>query len=239
MTSGTAFADPVVVELFTSQGCSSCPPADRLLSRLADEGGAVVPLSFHVDYWNYIGWTDPFSSAAWSDRQRRYARAFATGRVYTPQMVFDGRADCVGSDEDKVRRLIEEAAARPPEGELTVEAHAGADGRTVRLEIGAKVLRAERGGDWNVMVAVFEDDLVTAVPRGENAGRSLQNGHVVRSLTEAFSLPAREGAEGSQKLDVEIGQGWQRNKLGVAVFLQDPTTMRILGAAVRKVGDAG
>ncbi len=233
MTPGVTKADPVVVELFTSQGCSSCPPADRLLSHLADEDLEVVPLSFHVDYWNYIGWTDPFSSEAWSDRQRRYARAFEAGRVYTPQMVFDGRSDCVGSDVKEVQRQLTEAAARPPGGELTVDVGAGTDNGHLRLEVTAKVLRPERGGDWKVMVAVVEKDLATSVPRGENAGRSLHNDNVVRSLIEAFSVPARAGAEDTRKLDVEIGEDWKRDRLGVAVFLQDPSSMRIHGAAVR------
>jgi hypothetical protein len=237
MTPAVVLADPVVVELFTSQGCSSCPPADRLLGRLADDS-EVVPLSFHVDYWNYIGWTDPFSSEAWSDRQRRYARAFEAGRVYTPQMVFDGRVDCVGSQEDEVRRLIAEAAARPSSGELTVDVGSGAAAGHLRVEVTARVLRAERGGDWKVMVAVFEKGLVTSVPRGENAGRSLHNDNVVRSLTEAFSLPARAGAEGSRRLDLAFGDGWKRDQLGVAVFLQDPSSMHVHGAAVRYLGDA-
>jgi len=236
---GVVLADPVVVELFTSQGCSSCPPADRLLSRLAEAPGEVIPLSFHVDYWNYIGWTDPFSSAAWSDRQRRYARAIDGGRVYTPQMIFDGREDCVGSDEDEVRRAIEEAAARPAAGELSVDVESGPDDRRLSLEITARVLRATAGGgDWQVMVAVFENDLVTSVPRGENAGRSLRNSRVVRSLIEASSLPARAGAERSQKLEVELGEGWKRSRLGVAVFLQDPASMRIHGAAVVSLGSS-
>src|SRR5436190_18609544 len=90
----------VVAELFTSQGCSSCPPADALWQRLGDEsplGARIVPLAFHVDYWNSLGWKDPFSSAAWSSRQSDYARAFGSGRIYTPQAVIGGRAECLGA----------------------------------------------------------------------------------------------------------------------------------------------
>src|SRR5690348_11228611 len=96
---------PVVVELFTSQGCSSCPPADRLLSKLGEDprfAGKVLPLSFHVDYWNSIGWQDPFSSARWSARQNDYARAFRSDRIYTPQTVVNGTSECVGNDERAV-----------------------------------------------------------------------------------------------------------------------------------------
>ena len=99
---GDAAGGPVLLELFTSQGCSSCPPADRLLTRLAGDrklAGQVIPLSFHVDYWDYIGWQDPFASPRWSERQRQYGRAFHSNRVYTPQLVINGRTECVGSQE--------------------------------------------------------------------------------------------------------------------------------------------
>jgi hypothetical protein len=234
----------VIVELFTSQGCSSCPPADRLLRRLAaEEGSGVVPLSFHVDYWNYIGWTDPFSSAAWSERQSRYARrAFGTGRVYTPQVVVDGEAEGVGSNESRLREAIREARRRPAAGAVEVEVDPGTGTELLVLEIGARV-REDRspatrspatraGEEWDVMVAVFEDDLVTAVPRGENSGRKLENSRVVRWLEKAFSLPARAGAEKTGRLEIEVAEGWKREKLGVAVFLQDPESMGVHGAAV-------
>lgn len=104
---------PIIVELFTSQGCSSCPPADRFLTELAArEEFEIIPLSFHVDYWNYIGWTDPFSSPAWSDRQRHYARSFGGNRVYTPQMVVNGRWEGVGSNRREIARLLERGSSR-------------------------------------------------------------------------------------------------------------------------------
>ncbi|MDX1642861.1 MAG: DUF1223 domain-containing protein, partial [Thermoanaerobaculia bacterium] len=123
-TEGSTEQPTVLIELFTSQGCSSCPPADRLLADLADRGEldgiVLLPLSFHVDYWNYIGWTDPFSSAEWSNRQRRYARAFGLDTIYTPQIFLNGRAEVVGSDEREVRRLIRQTAA-PPVARLELE----------------------------------------------------------------------------------------------------------------------
>jgi hypothetical protein len=148
----------VIVELFTSQGCSSCPPADRLLKKLAAEGG-VFPLSFHVDYWNYIGWTDPFSSAEWSERQRRYARAFGTSRVYTPQVVVAGTAECVGSNERRVRAEIADAA--PADGRLEVVLEPSGSSGGLRLAIEATVERGgEDGATWDVLVAVVERGLV-------------------------------------------------------------------------------
>src|SRR5262245_59154605 len=111
-----ANATPVVLELFTSQGCSSCPPADRVLSMLGSDPSLrarVVPLAFHVDYWNSIGWTDPFSSSAWSERQSAYAKQLALDSVYTPQIVVNGHDQLNGSDEDGIRRAIDAAAAGP------------------------------------------------------------------------------------------------------------------------------
>src|ERR1051325_11483071 len=115
-SSAASPARPVLVELFTSQGCSSCPAADRALAEIAAQPAAqrnVIPLAFHVDYWNYIGWTDPFSSADWSARQRRYGAAFGGGRIYTPQLVVAGAADCVGTDDSRLRKLVAAAAAEP------------------------------------------------------------------------------------------------------------------------------
>src|SRR5262245_24379168 len=100
----------VVGEPFTSQGCSSCPPADALLRRLGSDPALreqMLPLAFHVDSWDALGWKDPFSSPAWSERQTAYARAFGSARIYTPQAVVDGRAGCVGSDEDELRSRVE------------------------------------------------------------------------------------------------------------------------------------
>ncbi len=234
-----ADSSPVLVELFTSQGCSSCPPADRLLRRLGEDGQAagvaVVPLSFHVDYWNYIGWTDPFSSAEWSERQRVYAESFEAGRVYTPQLVINGRRDCVGSNEPTVRREIERAAREGAAGRLAVEVAAGPDAGKLSLEIEARVTSAvaEATSTWSVMVAVFENDLETPVSRGENGGRELRNSHVVRSLSQAFALPARAGAERSGQLEITLDEAWNRDRLGVAVFLQDLETRHVHGAAVR------
>lgn len=228
---------PVLVELFTSQGCSSCPPADRLLGRLASAGAAgevaVIPLSFHVDYWNYIGWTDPFSSAEWSKRQSSYAESFGSSRVYTPQLVVNGRRDCVGSNEQRVREEIERAAREAAGGRLKLEITPGGDTRALSLEIEARVDQATAGERWSVMVAVFENDLETPVSRGENGGRTLRNSHVVRTLTEAFSMPAQPGSQRTEQLRIDLDEAWDRDRLGVAVFLQDPESRHIHGAAVR------
>ncbi|MEO1083852.1 MAG: DUF1223 domain-containing protein [Acidobacteriota bacterium] len=122
---------PVVVELFTSQGCSSCPPADRLFSRLE---GDVIPLAFHVDYWNHLGWRDPFSDPRWSERQRRYGGTFERGYVYTPQLVVNGRAEAIGSDRRKVRTMLDEAAAQGPRATLELAVEPRGDELAIAVE---------------------------------------------------------------------------------------------------------
>jgi hypothetical protein len=219
---------PVIVELFTSQGCSSCPPADRLLSKLGKDP-RVIPLAFHVDYWNSIGWSDPFSSKAWSQRQEGYARAFHSNRIYTPQLVVSGRTQVVGSDESGVRRSISQALGAEPAGQVTVSADPSPDGR-LRIKAGAKLVRAA-GGPLDLWVAVYETGLSTKVGAGENASRTLGNDFVVRRLEKALTLP---GSTDSAELVLGLDKRWNRENLGVAAFLQDPKTLAIQGAAVAR-----
>ena len=199
-----AATGPIVVELFTSQGCSSCPPADRVLSRLVHDGKvgerAVVPLAFHVDYWNDLGWADPFSRAAWSDRQRGYGAAFGDGRVYTPQLVVGGREHVLGSDAAAIRARVA-ATPAPTLIDATITWHA----RTATVSA-----TAPAGAD--VYVAIYEDDLTTAVRRGENAGASLRNDHIVRRLERV----AAAGHDG--KVEVALDPSWQR--LGAVAIAQ-------------------
>jgi hypothetical protein len=224
-------ARPILVELFTSQGCSSCPPADRMLSKLAATPAGertVIPLAFHVDYWNSIGWEDPFSAAEWSERQRRYGVAFGAGRIYTPELVVAGRADCVGSDASSLRRLVDEAAAEPPSATVALEAAPRSNG------VWPMTLRAQRrrepgAAPAEVMVAVFEDGLETPVGRGENAHRKLHNDRVVRRLVRALALPAG-GGDGETRLEVPVDPAWG-SQLGVVAFVQEPSTLRVLAAA--------
>jgi hypothetical protein len=230
---------PVVVELFTSQGCSSCPPADRLLSRLSEDpalAGRVVPLSFHVDYWNYIGWQDPFSSERWSDRQKRYARAFGSSRIYTPQLVVNGASECVGSDEQEVRRRISQALAvssAGPAGRIALALAPAAD--AVKVKVDARLDGARAPRDLEVWVALWETGLTTPVGSGENARHTLRNDYVVRRFERAFILPAA-GTPRSGELTLKLDPAWKRANLGVAAFLQDPSSLQIAGAASRRLG---
>jgi len=240
-----AAADRVaVVELFTSQGCSSCPPADRLLSKLSQDArfrgkyqGKVIPLSFHVDYWNSIGWQDPFSSVRWSDRQKAYAgRVFHSNRIYTPQVVVNGHAECVGNSEGEVLGRISDALAAEPAGRVSLTVEPPTPDGHLRVKVGAKLARAAGSGGLDLWVAVYESGLSTEVKAGENASRLLRNDRVVRRLEKAFTLPGAAGSEKSGELVLGIDKRWKPGALGVAAFLQDPATLAIQGAAAREVG---
>jgi len=227
---------PVVLELFTSQGCSSCPRADQVLSRLGKDEATrplVIPLAFHVDYWNRIGWTDPFSSAAWSERQDAYCRALKVeGGPYTPQLVVHGQAQLNGSQEQRVLAQIQQARERkaPARVELVVSQAEG--GRpALRVRVSAEVAGATGARKLELLVAVFESGLVTAVGRGENRGRSLNDDFVVRRLEKAFSVATTPGARRERELELKLERGVRVENLGVAAFLQDPDSMRIHAAA--------
>ena len=166
-------APPVVVELFTSQGCSSCPPADALLGELSKRGD-VLTLGFHVDYWDYIGWKDPYASKIATKRQRQYAEGFKLSFVYTPQMVVNGVAESVGSDRAGIEAAVEKAKARPAVHPSLALERRGDGGLLVH--VGAAEVRRSA----TVWLACFDRQRSTPVPRGENAGSTLTNYHIVR-----------------------------------------------------------
>jgi hypothetical protein len=198
---------PVVVELFTSQSCSSCPPADALLGELAQRGD-VVALGFHISYWDGLGWKDPFSSQSSTDRQRAYARLFNLGQVYTPQMVIDGAHEMVGSDRNEVLAAVRDA--RP---ETIAPVTFAADRRSVAIGAG--------NGRGNVLLVRFAQKRTTRVAGGENARRTLQDANGVEMLASlgswngfALSFAIEPPADGE----------------GVAVLVQAPNG-QMLGAA--------
>jgi len=223
--SSFAFAQtPVVVELFTSEGCSSCPPADALLMKLSQQqagaGTELVLLGEHVDYWNYIGWTDRFSSAQFSQRQSDYGRALHSS-VYTPQMVIDGSTEFVGSDASVARRNIAAAAKDPKRAQVTLRWDSNN-----RLHISVQSSSTEHS---TVLLAVTEDGLSTSVEAGENGGRTLNHAAVVRQLREIGAVD--KGAL-EANVDATPHAGWDAAKLKIVVLVQDPASMKILGAAM-------
>jgi len=217
---GEGRSAPVVVELFTSQGCSTCPPADAYLGELASRPG-VIALAFHVDYWNYIGWTDPFASKAATDRQRSYAKQLGLRYVYTPQMVINGTMEGVGSGREAITQLIADAAAdKTPHVGVSVTRGAGGQ-ILVHIEAGQT---AEPATIWLVG---FDREHTTQVPRGENEGRVLKDYQVVRSFKEI-------GSWSGESLDLALGENAATGDGGVGVLVQLKGTGRILGAGCVK-----
>jgi hypothetical protein len=228
---GTTEPAVVVAELFTSEGCSSCPPADEVLRRLVREpldNTVVLGLGEHVDYWNHLGWRDPFSSPAFSSRQSEYQGVFRTSSIYTPQLVVDGQFEAVGSDVPAVRRALA-SAARLPKAAIDVSASPADDGRlTVRLRFGLpKGLALRERAD--VLIGLTQDALTSNVRRGENRGRTLTHGAVVRTLTTLGSLQP-PAATFAKTVAVPLGADWDIHTLKVIALLQERHSRRIVGA---------
>ncbi|HMD63299.1 MAG TPA: DUF1223 domain-containing protein [Stellaceae bacterium] len=205
---------PIVVELFTSEGCSSCPPADALLAELAGRPD-VLALSFHVDYWDRLGWKDPFSSPDATRRQHDYADLLGLGTVYTPQIVVDGTLQAVGSDRAEVERAL--GSARRNRNEVPV---------ALAVDHGRAQLTLGPGGDGvvaSLLLIGFDRRHVTAVARGENGGRTLSHIDVVRSIEEVAQFDGR-----AKTFEVPIRSPCDR----VAAILQ-ARDGRVIGVAVR------
>jgi len=221
----TADRVPVIAELFTSEGCSSCPPADGLLEMLLQEqpikGVYVIPLSEHVTYWDHQGWKDPFSAQQYTVRQQQYGLRFNIESIYTPQLVVDGARELVGSDKRAIERALADQA-KTPKPVLTVTATV-ADG-SLNMAAAGPGLTAEKDAD--LVFAVTEDHLVIDVPRGENAKRTLKHSGVVRWLKSA-------GAVGSSPATatVKLAQEWHRENLRVVAFVQSRKDRRVVAAA--------
>lgn len=218
-------ATPIVVELFSSEGCSSCPPADAFLRKLERSqpvsGVAVLPLEFHVDYWNYLGWKDPFSKSEYSERQQRYAESLKNHKVFTPELIVQGSDVLEGADEDGATTTIRTAAQRPlAHVELTL------DGDKVNV----KVTNAP-GDDadeiYDVWMAVTESGLSTNVADGENRGRRLAHGPIVRNFVHVGRVA--KGAFTGQ-VTAALDPGWKRPNVKRVVFVQGNTSRRIVGA---------
>lgn len=211
---GAAAAErrPIVVELFTAQGCSSCPPADELLNELARTRRDVLPLAFHVDYWNRFGWNDPFSSAEATERQRVYANRSSDPTLFTPQMIVDGTQAIIGSDVDAINTALDTA-----ESDVVTLASVSlkAVAREVVISVGAGT------GTADIVLVGYDRTHTTPVGRGENGGRTLTESNIVRSID---SVGSWTGAALSVRRKIPAGQL-------LAVLLTAPDG-RIVGAAI-------
>lgn len=228
----TGSPQPVIVELFTSEGCSSCPPADSLLRKLSDEqsidGAQVIALEEHVDYWNHLGWSDPFSSPAFSHRQEDYATIFPDGGVYTPQMIVDGRAQFVGSNATEARDQIRGAASHS-KSRLLLAPLPSPNLRSRSFEVRldpATPLPAS--SPFDLWLAVTEKNLQSSVTAGENSGETLRHAPVVRVLRklQTIRVPVAEPL----RVDFDLGNNWNLSNISVVVFLADSRSHQIVAA---------
>jgi hypothetical protein len=226
----TSGPGPVLVELFTSEGCSSCPPADALLAQLdatqtSPGGRQVIVLSEHVTYWNHDGWHDPFSSQTFTDRQNEYGTRFGLSSVYTPQVVVDGAQELVGSDRVKLVHAIQ-AASSQPKIPITLENMQWSGGSvTVQVSIQSDARSA------TLIAALADDSDQSSVLHGENQGRNLRHVAVVRTLVEARKI---KGPLNQLSIQIKLPAGIQpQPKMRLIVFLADSHTGHILGAAMQ------
>jgi hypothetical protein len=227
---------PVIVELFTSEGCSSCPAADRMLSRLEQmqpiPGAQVIAIEEHVDYWNQTGWTDPFSSPQYRARQNDYAIAFKANDIYTPQMVVNGQNAFVGSDMNRAYREIGDAAQSTTTLVNLGTGPNSSDPDLLDLSVQVTNSKTTKWRDSNVYLAVTEKGLMTFVQRGENGGKTLRHSSVVRSFGVIGRINPK-GANGGQLVStLRLPQEWKRENLRAVVFVQERDTLRITGAGV-------
>ena len=231
--SNSAANVPVLVELFTSEGCSSCPPADAFLQKLDLQpfaGAQIIVLSEHVDYWNHDGWTDPYSSHAFSQRQDAYSNRFQLKSVYTPQMIVDGDHEFVGNSSGEAQQVIEKAVRAHT---LSVRVSGVTlEGDRLRAHVDADALPA-RSGHADIVFVVALDHAESQVAKGENAGRRLTHVAVVRSLATVGRLES--GKDFSKDVSVKVADHSDPANLRLIAFIQEPGPGRVLGATMARV----
>jgi hypothetical protein len=228
---------PVLVELFTSEGCSSCPPADIILQKLVElqpvPNAEIIALEEHVDYWNHDGWVDPFSSPEWTERQQNYV-ALTKSDPATPELVVDGQSQFVGNDGPKALSEIEKAT-RAPKTEVTITAAPEKNSRRISVSVGN--IPENLGKDVaEVWLAVTEDGLHSQATGGENKGRALTHVATVRSLHKLGTADAQKPIAFSGNAEVKVNSHWNAANVRVVVFVQKKKSREILGAASAKLG---
>src|SRR5271170_947144 len=228
---------PVLIELFTSEGCSSCPPADALLERLDRDqpvnGPQLIVLSEHVDYWDDIGWRDPYSSHELSERQSAYAAQFGQGSVYTPQMVVDGQYEFVGSDERRATQAIRNAA-KAMKSAVSIYSTLR-DEKTITLHVEAGSLPpSATARSASVFLAIADNSDKSQVGGGENAGRTLTHVAVLRNLIRIGAVNTTAGFSRDMKIDLDARN--QRNAR-IVVIVQEASAGRVWGAGVTRVSN--
>jgi len=219
-----------LIELYTSEGCSSCPPADEWLSRLSEDSSVnnkIVPLSLHVDYWNYIGWRDPYSGPQYTQRQREIARRNNLNTMYTPQVVLNGQ-DFRTWHRQNITKTLDELNDRPALADLELSWQSDNASQTVNAVVTANLTKAAGSpGNEVLFLAVYENDIQSRVNAGENDGRVLKHDHVVR---EMYAMPFKDKTSVTQGVKLTLKPDWNRANLGIGIFVQDRNSGEILQA---------
>ena len=219
-----------IAELYTSEGCDSCPPADKWFSRLNARKDGVVPLAFHVDYWDYIGWKDRFAKAAFSERQRDSVRRQGGRTSYTPQIMLNGQDQRIWSDQSRFSSSLKDIAARPPRANLALEFTAA----TTQLDTALTVTLPQISDrtDAAVFLAITESNLSNRVTAGENRGSTLKHDHVVRMLVGPIGGDAKDRADGKMvvKRAMQLDADWKRSDLQLVAFVENLRTGEIYQA---------
>ena len=209
-----------LLELYTSEGCSSCPPADKWMSGI--KAGNVTPLAFHVDYWDYIGWKDKFSKAEYSDRQRKGAAFAGAGFVYTPQFVMNGR-DFKGWDNSRLTEKIESSQKLASRANLSLDALTQTNG-DITLKATAQATQPSNAKNTDVFIALYENKLVSKVNAGENSGRELKHDYVVREFFGAYQI----SNQNEFSKNFTLNSAWKNKDGGAVIFVQNSQTGEIL-----------
>jgi len=226
---------PVLVELFTSEGCSTCPPADTLLSKLASlqpiAGAEIIALEEHVDYWNHDGWVDSYSSSDWTLRQQEYVAHFKGKSPFTPQMVVDGQSQFVGTNAREAQTSIQEALQHP-KTQISINAQSTTKSDASRIEVHLGNLSAASLQEpADVWVAVTESNLETAVKAGENAGKTVPHAAILRSLHKIGTIQAKDSSPFVSTQQIKFKSNWKSENLRIVVFVQERKSFRVLGVA--------
>ena len=221
-TAKPAAQSVVVLELFTSQGCSSCPPADKAMQDITEQatrsGQAVYGLSFHVDYWNRLGWQDPFSSKQFTDRQRQYDRALKT-QTYTPQLIINGKQDVIGGQRGRIEQVIQTIQKQPASASVGIDGNVNQGAKQVTVNY-----TLSTAGPYRVNVALVQKEARTPVKNGENAGRMLVNTNVVRAFKTI------DGTNTSGSLSLPLPADLPSNQSAVLVYVQRTDSGQVVGA---------
>lgn len=220
---------PVLVELFTSEGCSDCPPADGVLGRLEREqpnaDAEIITLALHVDYWDRLGWKDTFSSHLYSERQTGYAETFKLDSVYTPQMIVDGQQQFVGSNFGAAQNAVGEAAKNQ---KATIELTMGTDAKNQNPNVKVKISNLPAHENSYVWLAIAENNLKTAVGRGENRDKTLSHSSVVREMKLIGEINSTDKTF-EVETAYELQPDWNKQNLKFVVFVQGRDTKKVYG----------